>query len=62
MLNNKYASCYSCVQYSMQAFSSDGRWLISSSVDSTVKTWDLPSGKYDFLHLVLHLGFSVNKK
>jgi len=40
---------YSCVKYSLQAFSSDGRWLISSSIDSTVKTWDLPSGKYDFL-------------
>jgi len=36
------------VLMSMKAFSSDGRWLISSSVDSTVKTWDLPSGKYEF--------------
>uniref|UniRef100_A0A7M4EF90 WD repeat domain 36 n=1 Tax=Crocodylus porosus TaxID=8502 RepID=A0A7M4EF90_CROPO len=26
------------------AFSPDGRWLISASMDCTIKTWDLPSG------------------
>ncbi|KAI9136584.1 Utp21 specific WD40 associated putative domain-containing protein, partial [Paraphysoderma sedebokerense] len=26
------------------AFSPDGRWLVSSSLDSTIKTWDLASG------------------
>ncbi|PVV00597.1 hypothetical protein BB560_005016 [Smittium megazygosporum] len=26
------------------AFSPDGRWLVSSSLDSTIRTWDLPSG------------------
>ncbi|CAG8442794.1 7967_t:CDS:10 [Ambispora gerdemannii] len=25
-------------------FSHDGRWIISSSLDSTIRTWDLPSG------------------
>ncbi|CAG8455276.1 13892_t:CDS:10 [Ambispora leptoticha] len=25
-------------------FSQDGRWIISSSLDSTIRTWDLPSG------------------
>ncbi|OLL22595.1 U3 small nucleolar RNA-associated protein 21 [Neolecta irregularis DAH-3] len=25
-------------------FSSDGRWLISASLDSTIRTWDLPTG------------------
>ncbi|RUS31073.1 Utp21 specific WD40 associated putative domain-containing protein [Jimgerdemannia flammicorona] len=25
-------------------FSPDGRWIISSSLDSTIRTWDLPSG------------------
>lgn len=25
-------------------FSNDGRWLISSSLDSTIRTWDLPTG------------------
>lgn len=34
------------------AFSSDSRWLISSSMDSTVKVWDIPSG-----HLVDHVKF-----
>jgi len=46
----------------MQAISSDGRWLISCSVDSTVKTWDLPSGKYDIFHALLcFLVVCVNK-
>jgi U3 small nucleolar RNA-associated protein 21 len=25
-------------------FSNDGRWLISASLDSTIRTWDLPTG------------------
>lgn len=25
-------------------FSNDGRWLVSSSLDSTIRTWDLPTG------------------
>lgn len=25
-------------------FSPDGRWIVSSSLDSTVRTWDIPSG------------------
>ncbi|TID24593.1 hypothetical protein CANINC_003065 [Pichia inconspicua] len=25
-------------------FSHDGRWLVSSSLDSTIRTWDLPTG------------------
>ena len=28
-----------------QAFSADSRWLITSSVDCTIRTWDLPSGR-----------------
>nr|KAJ3420432.1 hypothetical protein HK105_005678 [Polyrhizophydium stewartii] len=27
-----------------QAFSSDGRWIVSSSLDGTIRTWDLPTG------------------
>ncbi|XP_071953801.1 WD repeat-containing protein 36-like [Antedon mediterranea] len=27
------------------AFRSDGRWLLTSSMDSTIRTWDLPLGK-----------------
>eukprot|EP00741_Cyanophora_paradoxa_P021293 tig00021348_g20553.t1 len=26
-------------------YSDDGRWLISSSTDSTIRTWDLPAGR-----------------
>jgi U3 small nucleolar RNA-associated protein 21 len=26
-------------------FSPDGRWIVSSSLDATVRTWDVPSGK-----------------
>ncbi|KAJ2782291.1 rRNA-processing protein utp21 [Coemansia javaensis] len=26
------------------AFSSDGRWVVTGSLDSTVRTWDLPTG------------------
>lgn len=26
-------------------WSSDGRWIISSSIDSTIKTWDIPSAR-----------------
>ncbi|KAL2912352.1 rRNA-processing protein utp21 [Polyrhizophydium stewartii] len=26
------------------AFSSDGRWIVSSSLDGTIRTWDLPTG------------------
>ncbi|KAG9293369.1 hypothetical protein G9A89_007615 [Geosiphon pyriformis] len=25
-------------------YNSDGRWIVSSSLDSTIRTWDLPSG------------------
>jgi U3 small nucleolar RNA-associated protein 21 len=28
------------------SFSPDARWLISSAMDCTVRTWDLPSGRY----------------
>ena len=28
------------------AFSSDSRWLVTSSLDKTVKVWDVPSGKF----------------
>eukprot|EP00095_Tigriopus_kingsejongensis_P011785 maker-scaffold119_size336447-snap-gene-2.31 protein:Tk11785 transcript:maker-scaffold119_size336447-snap-gene-2.31-mRNA-1 annotation:"wd repeat-containing protein 36" len=34
------------------SFSADSRWLISSSMDSTVKVWDIPSG-----HLVDNIAF-----
>jgi U3 small nucleolar RNA-associated protein 21 len=26
------------------AFSPDARWLVTSSMDSTIRTWDLPTG------------------
>ncbi|KAJ2162414.1 rRNA-processing protein utp21 [Coemansia sp. RSA 552] len=26
------------------AFSNDGRWIVTSSLDSTIRTWDLPTG------------------
>lgn len=32
-------------QITDMTFSSDARWLITSSMDSLVRTWDLPSGK-----------------
>lgn len=28
------------------SFSPDARWLISASMDCTVRIWDLPSGRY----------------
>ena len=28
-----------------QAFSPDSRWLVSSSMDCSLRTWDLPSGR-----------------
>ncbi|KAJ6669733.1 hypothetical protein lerEdw1_000282 [Lerista edwardsae] len=31
-------------QINDMAFSPDGRWLITASMDSTIRTWDLPSG------------------
>ncbi|XP_061479842.1 WD repeat-containing protein 36 [Rhineura floridana] len=31
-------------QINDMTFSSDGRWLITASVDCTIRTWDLPSG------------------
>ena len=34
-------------------FSKDSRWLLTSSLDKTVKVWDVPSGS-----LIDHLGFS----
>ncbi|XP_070537319.1 WD repeat-containing protein 36-like [Ptychodera flava] len=33
-------------------FSSDARWLISSSMDSAIRTWDLPSGRLIDVFLV----------
>ncbi|XP_071586251.1 WD repeat-containing protein 36 isoform X1 [Heliangelus exortis] len=33
-----------CGRINDMTFSPDGRWLITSSMDCTIKTWDLPSG------------------
>ncbi|MBN3310749.1 WDR36 protein, partial [Amia calva] len=33
-----------CGQINDMAFSPDGRWLITASMDCTIRTWDLPSG------------------
>ena len=30
-------------------FRADGRWLVSAGMDSSVRTWDLPSGRCDFI-------------
>ena len=30
------------------AFSADSRWLITSSLDKTIKVWDVPSGNLIF--------------
>lgn len=30
----------------LQTFSPDGRWLISSAMDCSIRTWDLPTGRY----------------
>ncbi|KAI9189913.1 rRNA-processing protein utp21 [Blastocladiella emersonii ATCC 22665] len=44
------------------AFSPDGRWLVSASLDATVKTWDLPTGclidQFRVDHVVTSLAFS----
>ncbi|ORZ39490.1 Utp21 specific WD40 associated putative domain-domain-containing protein [Catenaria anguillulae PL171] len=44
------------------AFSPDGRWLVSASLDATVKTWDLPTGflvdQFRVDHVVTSLTFS----
>lgn len=28
----------------LQTFSPDGRWIVSTSLDTTIRTWDLPTG------------------
>jgi len=35
-----------CFMLFVQTFSPDGRWLITASMDCTIRTWDLPSGRY----------------
>ena len=35
------------------AFSSDARWIVTSSLDKTVKVWHVPTG-----NLIDHIGFS----
>ncbi|CAG8441205.1 6972_t:CDS:10 [Diversispora eburnea] len=43
-------------------FSPDGRWIISSSLDATIRTWDLPTGHlidvFEVDHIVTSLAFS----
>jgi len=32
-----------CVVRAAQTFSPDGRWVVTGSLDSTLRVWDLPS-------------------
>jgi U3 small nucleolar RNA-associated protein 21 len=32
-------------QLTDMAFSQDGRWIITSALDSSLKVWDVPSGQ-----------------
>ena len=41
-------------------FSKDGRWLISCSLDSTIRTWDLPSSYLIDIFQVPHIPTSVS--
>lgn len=41
-------------------FSQDGRWVISSSLDSTIRTWDLPSSYLIDVFNVPHIPTSVS--
>ncbi|ORY08146.1 Utp21-domain-containing protein [Basidiobolus meristosporus CBS 931.73] len=44
------------------AFSPDGRWIVSASLDGSVRTWDLPTGHlvdlFTVEHIVTSLSFS----
>jgi len=42
------------------SFSQDGRWVISSSLDSTIRTWDLPSSYLIDVFYVPHIPTSIS--
>lgn len=33
------------VLFPPKTFSPDGRWLVTTAMDCTIRTWDLPSGR-----------------